>query len=100
MRASILTLLCVAAVAAPLRAQTAAGEITGIVTDQAGAAVPGATVTVTSVDTNRARAVVSSRDGVYAAPSLAPGDYRVDVELTGFKTVRRGGIHLSTGEIL
>ena len=33
-------------------AQVAAGEITGVIKDQAGAALPGATVTVTSVDTN------------------------------------------------
>ena len=66
-------------------AQVAAGEITGIVRDQAGAAVPGATVTVTNVDTNRQRVVVSTADGVYTAPSLAPGDYRVDVELAGLQ---------------
>src|SRR5229473_1249774 len=88
----------VAATASPLFAQVAAGEITGIVNDQAGAAVPGATVTVTDVRTGRQRIVMSSRDGVYTAPSLAPGDYRVDVELAGFKPVRREGIRLSTGE--
>ena len=89
---------CLAAIASPLFAQVAAGEITGVVKDQAGAAVPGATVTVTHIDTNRQRIVASSRDGVYAAPSLAPGHYRVDVELPGFKPVRRDGIRLSTGE--
>src|SRR3954471_15561421 len=79
-------------------AQVAAGEITGIVKDQAGAAVPGATITVTDLSTNRRRLVVSNRDGIFAAPSLAPGEYRVDVELTGFKPVRRSGIHVDTGE--
>ena len=82
----------------PARAQTAAGEITGVVKDQAGAAVPGATITVTDTRTNLQRVVVSTGDGVYAAASLAPGDYRVDVELAGFKPVRREGIRLSTGE--
>jgi hypothetical protein len=81
-----------------LAAQIAGGEITGIVKDQAGAAVAGATVTVTDGSTNRRRVVVSSGDGVYTAPGLVPGDYRVDVELAGFKPVRRAGIHLSTGE--
>ena len=84
--------------AAPVRAQVAAGEMTGLVKDQAGAAVPGATVTVTDVNTNRRRVVTSSAEGVYTVPSLAPGDYRVDVELTGFRSVRRAGIHLATGE--
>src|SRR3954466_5672906 len=79
-------------------AQVAAGEITGIVKDQAGAAVPGATIAVTDVSTNRRRVVVSSRDGIFTVPSLAPGEYRVEVALTGFKPVRRTGIHLATGE--
>ena len=51
-----------------------------------------------NVDTNLQRVIVSSGEGVYTAPSLAPGDYRVDVELAGFKPMRREGIRLSTGE--
>jgi hypothetical protein len=41
---------------------------------------------------------LSSADGAYTAPSLAPGAYRVDIELAGFKRIRREGIRLSTGE--
>jgi hypothetical protein len=81
-----------------LSAQVAAAEITGIVKDQAGALVSGASVTVTSVNTNRQRVAVSTGAGVYTAPSLPPGEYRVDVELSGFKPIRRAGIRLSTGE--
>src|SRR4029453_565018 len=84
--------------ALPARAQVAAGEITGVVKDQAGAAVPGATITVTEIRTNRQRVVVSTEDGVYTAASLAPGEYRVDVELPGFTPVRREGIRITTGE--
>ena len=54
-------------------AQVGAGEITGIVNDQAGAAVPGVTITVTNVATNRRSVVASSGEGVYTAPSLPPG---------------------------
>src|ERR1700687_2951016 len=97
-RLSVLAVWCVAGTASSTLAQVAAGEITGVVRDQAGASVPGATVTVTNVDTNRHRVVPSSGEGVYTAPSLAPGEYRVDVELAGFKPVRREGIRLSTGE--
>ncbi|HZM91951.1 MAG TPA: TonB-dependent receptor [Vicinamibacterales bacterium] len=82
----------------PARAQVAAGEITGVVKDQAGAAVPGATITVTEIRTNRQRIVVSTEDGVYTAASLAPGEYRVEVELSGFTPVRREGIRITTGE--
>ena len=68
----------------PAYAQTAAGEITGMVHDQVGAAVPGATITVTETRTNLQRVVVSTGDGIYTAASLAPGHYRLDVELAGF----------------
>src|SRR5580765_6415621 len=87
-----------AASLSPAFAQIAAGEITGIITDQSGMPVPGATVTVTQVDTNIPRIVTSSEQGVYTAPSLAPGMYRVQVERSGFRPVRREGIRLSTGE--
>src|SRR5580765_8718204 len=94
-----LTVACVCGAAVmPARAQTAAGEITGLVKDQAGAAVPGATITVTETRTNLQRVVVSTREGVYTAAGLAPGEYRLDIALTGFKAVRRDGVHLSTGE--
>jgi hypothetical protein len=97
-RPLLLAAWCVIASASPLFAQVAAGEITGIVKDPAGAAVPGATVTATNVNTNRQRVVSSTGEGVYTAASLAPGEYRIDVELSGFKPVRQTGIRLSTGQ--
>jgi hypothetical protein len=90
--------LALAAGVPSLHAQVAAGEITGIVTDQAGAAIAGAAITVTEVETNRQRVVVSTGDGVYTAPSLASGTYRIDVERAGFKAIRRAGVRLATGE--
>src|SRR3954451_19633955 len=84
--------------ATPARAQIASGEISGRVSDSAGGAVPGATVTVTDVDRNRPRVTVSTVDGVYTAAALLPGAYRIDVELAGFKPVRRGAVRLATGE--
>src|SRR5262249_18385591 len=42
--------------------------------------------------------VTSSAEGVYVAPSLAPGDYRIEVAIAGFKPIRREGIRLATGE--
>jgi hypothetical protein len=78
--------------------QVAGGTITGVVKDQAGAAVPGAMISVTEVDSNRQRVVTSGRGGVYAATGLTPGSYRVDADLAGFKPLRRTGIRLRTGE--
>jgi hypothetical protein len=94
---SLVAIACVAS-ALPAHAQTAAGAITGVVQDQAGAAVPGAIITLTETRTNLQRVVVSARDGVYTAASLAPGEYRLDIELAGFKPMRREGVRLSTGE--
>jgi hypothetical protein len=84
--------------ASSVLAQVAGGTITGVVKDQAGAAVPGTTITVTNVETNRQRVVVSTGEGVYAAAGLAPGAYRVDAALSGFRPLRRTGIRLTTGE--
>ena len=83
-RPFLLAVFCIAVSALPVLAQIAAGEITGVIKDQAGEAVPGVTVTVTEVSTDRQRVVISSTDGVYTVSSLAPGAYRIDVELARF----------------
>src|SRR5262252_4236646 len=93
-----IALACLVAVASSATAQVAAGSITGVVTDQARATVPGATVTVTNVATNIQRVVTSTTGGVYTAPGLSPGTYRIDVELQGFRPLRREGVSLATGE--
>ncbi|HTK29136.1 MAG TPA: TonB-dependent receptor [Vicinamibacterales bacterium] len=79
-------------------AQVAGGAITGIVSDPGGAPVPGATVTVTDVATNQRRVVVTTSEGAYTAASLRPGEYRLDVDLAGFRPVRRGGVRVATGD--
>src|SRR6516162_5081391 len=67
-----------------LHAQTF-GEITGRVTDPSGAVIPGASVTLTNVNTNAARNAVTAEGGSYTFPSIAPGFYRLRTELPGFK---------------
>src|SRR5262245_2100514 len=89
---------CVVAAASHALAQVATGTITGVVTDQGHAAVPGATVTVTNIDTNAQRVVSSTNEGVYTAPGLAPGRYRINVDLQGFRPLRHEGVALATGE--
>ena len=82
----------------PAAAQIGGGALTGTVLDQAGAAVPGATLTITATGTNRSRTTVTGDDGAYAVPGLAPGSYAVGVELNGFRPLTRDGIQLATGE--
>jgi hypothetical protein len=102
---AVVAMCCLVMGALPLgeisvSAQVGSATVTGVVRDQAGAAVPGVTVTVTSVDTNRPRVVTTSSDGVYTAPGLSPGGYRVDVQLSGFKPVRREDIRAATGQTI
>ncbi len=70
------------------------GEITGVVSDQTGATVAGATVTATNLGTTAARTTSTNEAGNYSFPALAPGMYTLRVEKTGFKTVSRPNIEL------
>jgi hypothetical protein len=70
---------------APLRAQIDAGRVTGTVTDQSGAVVNGAKVTLTNNDTGVASTKITA-DGIYTFPAVLPGTYTVRVESTGFST--------------
>ncbi len=60
------------------------GSLQGTVTDQSGAVVPDAKVTLTSVETGVSKETTSNGDGVYSIPGLAPGHYNLQVEKTGF----------------
>ncbi len=64
----------------PGSAQDASGKITGIVTDQTGATVPNAQVTVTNTATNINQQITTNKDGFYQALQLPIGLYRVTVE--------------------
>ncbi len=93
-----LWVVSVLATVAPAHAQVGAGALTGIVSDQSGGAVPGATITVTAVATHRVRVATSSTDGGYVVAGLAPGAYGVRVELAGFRTIDRSNVRVATGE--
>ena len=65
-------------------AQFRAG-VQGTVTDNAGGTVAGAKVTLTSKETNQSQKTQTSDDGFYRFSNLAPGQYSITVEQTGFK---------------
>jgi Carboxypeptidase regulatory-like domain len=73
-------------------AQTFTGRILGTVTDQSGAAVSGAAVTVTDMQRGASRSLVTDEDGTYNAPNLSPGTYQVRIEGKGFKTIQRPNV--------
>src|SRR5215469_16278944 len=70
------------------------GEITGRVTDTTAAAIPNATITLTSVATNSVRTTVSTDSGDYTFPSVPPGFYNVKAEHQGFKTATNNNLEL------
>ena len=63
-----------------------AGTISGTVSDQTGAVIPNATVTVTSEATNTTVTRTTTSDGSYTVSGLAPGVYRLNVSASGFQT--------------
>ncbi|HYM13161.1 MAG TPA: carboxypeptidase-like regulatory domain-containing protein [Bryobacterales bacterium] len=81
------------------RAQVAAGEITGTVTDATGAVVGGAAVTLTNPATNTQRTVTTNTAGVYDLPALLPGAYNLKAEMKGFTTQVRNDIELQVAQV-
>ena len=74
------------------------GTIEGTVKDTQGSLLPGVTVTVINIDTNDQRVVVTNENGLYRAPLLSLGTYRVAAELQGFKKFEQTGITLRAGQ--
>jgi hypothetical protein len=80
---------------AALAAQAVTGTILGTITDTSGAAVPGATVTLTNTGTGLSRTVVTDSAGEYTLPQLPTGKYKMTAELPGFKTATLSDIELT-----
>ncbi len=75
-------------------AQAVTGTLLGTVTDDGGLGIPGATVTITEVNTNIKLDAVTNANGNYVFSSLKNGVYRVETELSGFKKAVRDGIEV------
>jgi hypothetical protein len=78
-------LMCVALPLALLGQGTTTASISGQVTDPSGAAIPGATVTITNTGTNATRVATTGANGSYAVPNLIAATYKVSVSKTGFQ---------------
>src|ERR1700681_1940223 len=74
------------------------GRILGIVTDQSGGYVAGATVTVTDPARGVTQTLTSDSDGAYVAINLIAGTYTVRVELRGFKVYERKNVQVEVGK--
>ena len=77
------------------RAQSSFGQIAGTVVDSTGAAIPGATVTITSTNTRAARTVTSDEEGDYIATNLPIDAYAISVTKAGFRTAQQAGVTIT-----
>ncbi|HZR58391.1 MAG TPA: carboxypeptidase-like regulatory domain-containing protein, partial [Terriglobales bacterium] len=73
-------------------------QLSGVVTDPSGAAIPDAKIIVTQTDTNAVRTVQSGSDGTFILPGLAIGPYKLQVEAKAFTSYIQTGIVLQVGE--
>src|SRR5437764_7694517 len=92
------TVLLALLVATPALAQT--GQINGVITDNTGAVLPGATVKAVEVATGLSRDTVTGADGRYIFTSLRPTTYDITAELQGFRTAQRKGVVLQANQYL
>jgi hypothetical protein len=80
-----------------LRGQAATASILGTVTDQSGAAIPGAVIQVKNTGTAAVQTTTSDAAGRFNAPNLAVGSYDIQAAKTGFSTVVHRGVTLTVG---
>ena len=69
-------------------------QVSGVVRDSSGGALPGADVTITKIDTGAVRSAVAGTDGGFVLPNLPVGPYQLKVSLPGFTTYVQDGIVL------
>ena len=81
---ALVVIVC-GAIPRQLHAQSTYGSVLGTVTDASGAAVPGATVTVSNVGTNESRVAKSDAAGNFSVMNLQPATYKITVDAAGFK---------------
>ncbi len=96
-RISVGALLAVA-LAAPLAAQVSLATVTGLISDEAQAVIPGASVTIRNVDTGIEAKAETNESGYYTVISLQPGPYELEVSSDGFARFVRSDFSLETGQ--
>jgi hypothetical protein len=94
----LVALLFVSSAVVPLGAQPAVTTLAGRVVDAQSAPTPGASVTVRSRSTAATWSATTDDDGRFAFPMLPPGDYGVDVALSGFAPWRSDSVTLQVGQ--
>src|SRR5437867_4911733 len=86
--------------AGPVRAQVDTGALTGAVVDATGGALPGVTITVTSLSTGVVRTALTNEIGRYQVTALQPAAYSVKAELQGFGAIVRPQVTVNIGSTI
>jgi hypothetical protein len=79
-------------------AQNLTGQLSGTVTDQSGAVIPKANISLKNQLSGDIRRTVSNSEGVFAFASVPTGEYTVTIEAQGFAKWERSGIRISAGD--
>ncbi len=95
MKKLLLAMLVALAATLPAYAQVAGGNISGTVTDEQGAVLPGVTVTIQGSD--RTQEAITDGSGKYRFLNLPPGAYKITAALTGFSTLLRENVVVAVG---
>ena len=83
----------------PIAAQpTYTSQLTGVVSDSAGAVIPGARVTLTDEGTNIAANSVTNGSGIYLFTGVRPGTYTIRVEASGLASQERKALNLAVSQ--
>src|SRR5690242_20940630 len=100
LRLSLLVGLMLMAVVAAAHAQSvAAAKLSGTVSDPSGAVINDATVTLRDIAKGTQQFVKTGSSGEYSFLALAPGDYELSVQATGFTTSQPQRITLTVGQV-
>ena len=95
----IVALVVVLGFAGTSRAQTATGQITGVVSDSTGAVMAKVKVTVSNQGTGLQRETLTNDQGTFTVPLLPVGIYLVTAEQTGFKLAMKSDVQLNVDQV-
>lgn len=90
------TILCLLLLSLTIAAQQRTGSLRGQVTDELGALVVGATVTITAADGSEKTASTTA-EGIYTINAIAPGPYTIRVAAPGFTTYEKTDLAIAAG---
>ncbi|MDQ2946386.1 MAG: carboxypeptidase-like regulatory domain-containing protein, partial [Acidobacteriota bacterium] len=95
---SVLVIVLLVCLTSAVFAQQPTADVTGLISDTSGAAVPGAAIEIVNIDTGLHWDSVSNDSGNYVFTSLPPGNYRISIKKEGFEAASRSAFELTVGQ--